>query len=49
MIQPGQSTTIVSEFTMHAGMGGQHLFDLTVKSNDPAQPEKHLYIASFWQ
>ena len=33
---------------MHEGMGGAHLFDLTVRTNDPSQPEKHLLIASFW-
>jgi hypothetical protein len=34
---------------MHAGMEGPHLFDVTLKTNDPAQPEKHLFIASDWE
>jgi hypothetical protein len=33
---------------MHEGMGGAHLFDLTVRTNDATQPEKHLQIASYW-
>ncbi len=33
---------------MHQGMDGKHLFDLTVKTNDPQQREKHLFIASNW-
>ncbi len=33
---------------MHKGMDGKHLFDVTLKTNDPAQREKHLYIASDW-
>ena len=33
---------------MHAGMDGKHLFEVTVKSNDPQQREKKLYIASNW-
>lgn len=33
---------------MHVGMGGKHLFELTLKTNDRTQPEKKLYIASDW-
>ena len=33
---------------MHQGMDGKHLFDVTVKTNDATQREKHLYIASNW-
>jgi hypothetical protein len=33
---------------MSATMGGKHLFDVTLKTNDPAAPEKHLFIASDW-
>ncbi len=34
---------------MHQGMEGPHLFDVTVKTNDPTQLAKHLYIASDWE
>jgi hypothetical protein len=34
---------------MHEGMGGAHLFEIAVMTNDPAQPIKKLYIASDWQ
>jgi hypothetical protein len=33
---------------MHAGMDGKHLFDIKLKTNDPGQAEKHLYVASNW-
>jgi hypothetical protein len=33
---------------MHEGMNGKHLFLLTVKSNDPANINKALYVASNW-
>ncbi len=33
---------------MHEGMGGAHLFDVPVATNDPARPETHLWIASYW-
>jgi hypothetical protein len=47
-LRPGQSTILYTEFMMHAGMDGKHLFEVTVKSNDPQQREKKLYIASNW-
>ena len=27
-------------------MSGPHLFEITVKSNDPLEPEKKLYLAA---
>jgi hypothetical protein len=33
---------------MHEGMGGPHLFEIAIKTNDRAQPEKRVYIASNW-
>ena len=33
---------------MHEGMAGKHLFQITVKSNDPANSSKALYVASDW-
>jgi hypothetical protein len=48
-LQPGQSTTIYLDVVMHPGMGGKHLFEVAVKTNDPAQPLKKLLVASDWQ
>jgi hypothetical protein len=47
-LRPGESTKLSTEFTMHAGMDGKHLFLLTVKSNDTANLSKALYVASNW-
>lgn len=47
-LKPGQATILYTEFMMHQGMDGKHLFDVTVKTNDPQQREKHLSIASNW-
>ncbi len=46
---PGQETTVSTEFTMHEGMGGAHLFAIHVKSNDAVEKERVLKIRSFWQ
>jgi len=35
-IEPGESTTVTVSMLMHKGMGGQHLFEVTIKSNDPS-------------
>jgi hypothetical protein len=29
---------------MHKGMGGPHLFEIVVRSNDPQHPEAKLYV-----
>jgi hypothetical protein len=34
---------------MHPGMGGPHRFDIHLRTNDPAQPEKVLVVKSIWQ
>jgi hypothetical protein len=33
---------------MHAGMEGKHLFEISLQTNDRAQPVKTLQIASNW-
>ena len=33
---------------MHQGMGGPHEFVIPLGSNDPATPERHLVVRSFW-
>ncbi len=47
-IRPGQSTTLVMTFTMHAGMGGRHEFLVPLRTNDPAAPERELRVRSVW-
>jgi len=48
-LQPGQQTLIYMDFMMHEGMGGKHLFEVAVKTNDPTQALKKLSVASDWQ
>jgi hypothetical protein len=48
-LAPGQETEVSTEFTMHAGMGGPHLFAIHLQTNDPAEREKALKIRSLWQ
>jgi hypothetical protein len=43
-LQPGESSVVVTGFTMHQGMGGKHAFAIKVTSNDPARPELELMI-----
>jgi hypothetical protein len=33
---------------MHEGMAGKHLFLISVKTNDPTNISKALYVASDW-
>jgi hypothetical protein len=47
-LKPGQSTHLSFEFSMHEGMGGKHLYRVYLKTNDPAQPERTLDVASNW-
>lgn len=35
-IAPGESSTVTVSMNMGKGMGGPHLFEVTVNSNDPA-------------
>ena len=39
---------IYMDFMMHEGMGGKHLFEVAVKTNDPTQALKKLQVASNW-
>ncbi|MBI2908523.1 MAG: hypothetical protein HYX92_12835 [Chloroflexi bacterium] len=34
--------------SMHEGMEGPHLFEITVKTNDPANAEKKLLVRANW-
>ena len=33
---------------MHEGMGGKHVFDIPLKTNDPTQSAKTLRVVSIW-
>jgi hypothetical protein len=33
---------------MHQGMGGIHVFDVRLRTNDPVVPEWPLTVRSFW-
>jgi hypothetical protein len=39
-LKPDESGTINLEFTMHEGMGGPHLFEVVVRSNDAILKEQ---------
>lgn len=47
-LQPGESTQLVLEFSMPAGMGGPHDFRVLLHSNDPQQPVLELHVLSNW-
>jgi hypothetical protein len=48
-LQPGRETEVSTEFTMHEGMGGPHLFKIRLRTNDTVEPERVLMIRSLWQ
>jgi hypothetical protein len=48
-LRPGQETEVWTEFTMHEGMGGLHLFVVHLRTNDAVEPERALKIRSLWQ
>jgi hypothetical protein len=48
-LQPGQDTEVSTDFTMHEGMGGPHLFAIHITTNDPLEPKRDLRIRSLWQ
>lgn len=48
-LRPGQETEIWTQFTMHPGMGGPHLFRIPLRTNDPVEPERSLTIRSYWE
>jgi hypothetical protein len=46
---PGQETEVSTAFTMHEGMGGPHLFEIQLRTNDVVEPARILKIRSLWQ
>ena len=43
-LQPGEESNINIDYVMGKEMEGPHLFEFTVKSNDPVEPEKKLLL-----
>jgi hypothetical protein len=50
-LQPGdKSASLVKiETVQQMGVSGPHLFQYTVKSNDPVEPEKILYLRAYFE
>jgi hypothetical protein len=48
-LQPGEETEVSTEFTMHEGMGGPHLFAIHIQTNDAVEQQRVLRIRSLWQ
>ncbi len=47
-LQPGEESTILIGRTPHHSPG-LHEFEIIIKSNDPVEPEKKLYLAVNFQ
>ena len=47
-LQPGEESTLLMGETVHHS-AGPHEFEITVKSNDPVEPEKKLYLTAYLQ
>lgn len=49
-LQPDEESTLSIE-TAPAGahMSGAHLFEITVRSNDPVEPEKKLKVKAYFE
>ena len=48
-IDPGETTTLVVSMTMSKGMGGPHLFEVTVNSSDPAPEQDRVSVRVNYQ
>jgi uncharacterized membrane protein len=49
-LQPGEESTLSIETAPAGGhMLGAHLFEITVKSNDPVEPEKKLEVRAYFE
>ncbi len=49
-LQLGEESTLSIETAPAGGhMTGAHLFEITVRSNDPVEPEKKLEVKAFFE
>jgi len=44
VVKPGESTSFVFPYAMHAGMGGKHHFEVHVATNDPENPKLVFHV-----
>ncbi len=47
-LKPGEESDISFTTHMMEGMDGQHLFEVTVRSNDAMEPVQKLYVKAFF-
>ncbi len=47
-LKPGEATFLMLEPVMHEGMGGQHLFEITVQTDSPTRPVHRLRYRAFF-
>ncbi|MBI4790763.1 MAG: hypothetical protein HY782_27355 [Chloroflexi bacterium] len=47
-MKPGESTILYTDIVMHEGMGGRHIFDIPLQTNDATQKAKTLRVVSIW-
>jgi hypothetical protein len=47
-IKPGETTTLSFTTHMMEGMGGPHLFEITVPTNDPVEPVQKLQVRAMF-
>jgi hypothetical protein len=50
-LQPGDESyvRVKTPTVQQMDVAGPHLFKITVKSNDPCEPEKNLYLKSYFE
>jgi hypothetical protein len=47
-LKPAEESEISFKTHMMDGMGGPHLFEVTVRSNDAVEPVQKLYVKAFF-
>ncbi len=47
-MEPDEESEISFETHMMEGMGGPHLFEITIRSNDAEEPLQKLYVKAFF-
>jgi hypothetical protein len=47
-VKPGEATTLSFETHMMEGMGGPHLFEVTISTNDPVEPLQKLRVKALF-
>lgn len=47
-LNPGETTELYTDLMMHEGMGGKHLFEIVLNTNDRTRAAEKLTIKSDW-